>query len=118
MSAQVMRRVLVDFARSRESRKRGRSQISILELAEIGEALRVRASKRLLVTGTITLLNWLPWDWLWSGACSCSTFPYGRQPRLLDPRRADGDTIESLVPVTARAPSPYGGIATCSAQYM
>ena len=40
------------------------------------------------------------------------------QPRLLDPRRADGDTIESLVPVTARALSPYGGIATCSAQYM
>jgi hypothetical protein len=45
-------------------------------------------------------------------------FPYGRQPRLLCPRRADKDTPEGFVLVTARAPSPYGGIATCSAQYM
>src|SRR5437870_785827 len=31
-------------------------------------------------------------------------------------RRADEDTREGSVLVTARAPSPYGGIATCSAQ--
>jgi hypothetical protein len=43
---------------------------------------------------------------------------HSRQPRRLDPRRADGDTMESLVPLTARAPSPDGGIATCNAQYM
>ena len=40
-----------------------------------------------------------------------------RQPCLLSPRRADRDTTRLRL-VTARMPSPYGGIGTCSAQYM
>jgi hypothetical protein len=49
------------------------------------------------------MVGWVP---------AFSTFPYGRQSRLLCPRRAGEDTREGSVPVTARAPSPYGGIAT------
>ena len=38
------------------------------------------------------------------------------QPRFLPPRRTDEDTTKGFVLVTARAPSPYRGMATCSAQ--